>query len=87
MVASRLYQKEDRDLLMRLCIDKMEAIPYLEQAHIAIGNMHLSLKHTLKRIKWMGFYWPTMEKDVHKYIRECTCRKDKSPVVLNAMKL
>ena len=76
--------KEDRDLLMRLCIDKEEAIPYLEQAHIAIGNMNLSPKQTLKRIKRMGVYWPTMDKDVHEHIRECTCQRDKNLDVLNA---
>ena len=44
MVAGRLYKKEGKDVLMRLCIDKEEAIPYMEQAHIAIGNVHLSPK-------------------------------------------
>ena len=35
----------------------------------------------------MGVYWPIMNKDVHKYIRECTCQKEKSLVVLNAVTL
>ena len=73
MVVGRLYWKEDGDLLMKLCIDKEAAILYLEYAHVAIGNMHLSPNQTMKRIKRMGFYWPTMYKDVHEHIRECTC--------------
>ena len=85
MVAGRLYQKEDGDPLMRLCIDKEATVPYLECAHVAIGDMHLSPKQTLNRIKQMGVYWPTMYKDVHKYIRECTCQRDKSLVMLNAI--
>ena len=72
---------------MRLCIDQEEAIPYLEWAHIAIGNMRLSPKQTLNRIKRMGVYWPTIYKDVHEHIRECTCQQDKSPVMLNAITL
>ena len=44
MVAGRLYWKGGKDLLMRLCIDKEEAVPYMEQAHRSIGNMHLSPK-------------------------------------------
>ena len=87
MVAGRLYWKENRDLLMRLCIDKDEAIPYLECAHIAIGNMHLSPKQTQKRTKWMGFYLPTVNKDVFKYNRECTGMRNKSPIVHNAISL
>ena len=26
-----------------------------------------------------------MNKDIHKYIKECTCQKDKNPIVLNAI--
>ena len=44
MVASRLYWKEGKDLLMILFIDKEEVVPYMEHAHMAIGNMHLSPK-------------------------------------------
>ena len=28
-----------------------------------------------------------MNKDVHEYIRECTCRRDENPIVLNAITL
>ena len=51
MVAGRLYWKEDGNPLMRLCIDKEAAVPYLECAHVAIGNMHLSPKQTLEKIR------------------------------------
>ena len=54
MVSSRLYWKEDRDPIMRLCIDEEAAVPYLECAHVAIVNMHLSPKQTFKRIRRMG---------------------------------
>ena len=54
MVAGRLYQKEDGDPLMRFYIDKEEAITYLEWAHLAVDNMHLSPNQTLKRIKRIG---------------------------------
>ena len=86
MVASRLYQKEGKDLLMRLCIERQEAIPYKEHAHVTV-NMHLSLKQTLRRIGCMGVYWPPMNKDVYKYIKECTCLRDRSLVMLNAITL
>ena len=56
MVVGRLYWKEGKDLLMRLCIDIEEEIPYMEHAHIAIGNMNLPPKQTLRRIGFMGVY-------------------------------
>ena len=59
----------------------------MEQANRAIGNMHLSLKKTLRKIRCMGVYWPTMNKDVHKYIKEFTCQREESPIVLNAFTL
>ena len=87
MVAGRLYQKEDGDPLMRLCIGKEATILYLECAHVTIGNMHLSPKQTLERIRRMRVYWPTMYKDVHKNIRECTCQRDKSQAMINTITL
>ena len=72
---------------MTLCIDREEGIPYMEHAHIAIGSMHLSPKQTLRRIGCMVVFWPTMTKDVHEYIRECMCWRDKSPIVHNAITL
>ena len=72
---------------MRFCTDKEAAIPYLECTHVAIGNMHLSPKQTLKRIQRMGVYWPTMYRDVHKHIRECTCQTEKSQALMNAITL
>ena len=35
----------------------------------------------------MRIYWPIMDMDMHKYIRECTFQRDKSPLVLNAITL
>ena len=87
MVSGRLYWKDDRDPIMRLCIDKEAAIPYLENAHVALDNMHLSPKQTLKRVQRMGVYWPTMYRDVHKHIRECTCQMEENQALMNAITL
>ena len=73
MVAGRLYKK-GRDEVLRLCIDSNETTSYLEQAHVAIGNIHMAPDQTLKRIDRMGVYWPTIRKDVYDYVRGCSCR-------------
>ena len=74
-------------MIMRLCIDKEEAVPYMEHAHIVVKNLHLSPKQTVRRIERMGVYWPTMNKDVHEYMRECTYWRDKNIIVLNCITL
>ena len=38
-----------------------------------MGNLHMSLKQTLKRVKRMGINWPTMLQDLHAYVRACYC--------------
>ena len=35
----------------------------------------------------MRVFLPTMYKDVHAYVKECTCQQDKNPVMLNAITL
>ena len=41
MLAKRLY-KLGKDGILRLCIEKNESDIYVEQAHIAIGSIHIS---------------------------------------------
>ena len=55
MLAGRLY-KLGKDGILRLCIEENESKPYVEQAHIAIGNIHISPDQTIKRIERMGVY-------------------------------
>ena len=41
MLAIRLYKLGNNGIL-RLCIERNESDVYVEQAHIAIGNIHIS---------------------------------------------
>ena len=76
MIARRLY-KLGKDGILRLCIERNESDIYVEQAHLAIGNIHISPNQTIKRIERMGVYWPMMRKDVDAYVRRCSCSKEK----------
>ncbi|MCO5560567.1 hypothetical protein L7F22_014182 [Adiantum nelumboides] len=86
ILAGRLYHK-GRDNILHLCIDKEETATYMECAHIAVGNLHLTPTQTLRRIGRMGVYWKTISKDVHEYIRGCCCQMGETPVVFKAMTL
>ena len=76
MLAGRLYKK-GKDGILRLCIEKNKSDVYVEQAHIALGNIHISPDQTIRRIEHMGVYWPTMRKDVYAYVRRCSCSEEK----------
>ena len=79
MLARRLYKKR-KDNILRPCIERNESDVYVEQAYIALGNIHISLDRTKRRIQHMGVYWPTMHKDAHAKVRSCTHCKRKPPV-------
>ena len=72
MIARRLY-KLGKDGILRMYVKTQEAQMYLEQAHIALGNIHMSPRQTIKRVERMGVYWPTMRKDIHSYVQNCSC--------------
>ena len=76
MFAGRLY-KLGKDGILRLCIERNERDIYVEQAHIAIDNIHISPNKTIQRIECMGVYWPMMRKDVYAYECRCSCFEEK----------
>ena len=76
MLARRLYKK-GKDGILSLCVERNESDVYVEQAHIALNNIHISPDQTIRRIERMGVYWPTMRKDVYTYLRRCSCSKEK----------
>ena len=76
MLAGRLYKK-GKDGILRLCIERNESDVHVEQAHIALGNIHISPDQNIKRIERMGVYLPTMRKDVYAFVCRCSCSKEK----------
>ena len=57
----------------------------MKEVHEGICYNHSGGNALAKKILRTRYCWPTMEKDVHEYIRECMCQKDKSTVVHNAI--
>ena len=64
--------------MLRLCIEADEALPYIKQAHVAVGNIHLSPVQTIRRVQLMGVYWPTLQKYIYNHIHDCTCKMGKA---------
>ena len=60
---------------------------YIQEAHVAIGNIHQPPEQTLRRIEHMGVFWPSMRKDVYDYVRGCSCEMGANLVAVNAITL
>ena len=70
LVDDELYCRTAEDLLLK-CL-------YLDQARVAIGEVHEDICGTHQsapKMKWLlrraGFYWPTMMSDCFKYYKGC----------------
>ena len=72
MIARWLY-KLGKDGILRLCVETQKIWMYPEQAHITLGNIHMSPRQTIRRVERMGVYWPTMRKDIPSYVNNCSC--------------
>ena len=55
IIAGRLY-KLGKDGILTLFVETQETDIYLEQAHITLGNIHISPRQTTKRVEKMGVY-------------------------------
>ena len=78
-VIARIMYNLDQDNILRLCIETMEKPHYLQQAHVAIGGIHMAGSQTLKRVLWLGVWWPTMRNKVYESVRKCHECQTKPP--------
>jgi hypothetical protein len=68
-------------------VPKSERKTVLTRSHDDVFGGHLGKDKTFARIK-ERFYWPNYEKDVEKYVRECTvCARIKAPPSYNQEEL
>ena len=77
MLAGRMYHL-GWDGILRLCIEPQKE-HYLVATHIAIGGIHMAADHTIRRILWVGVWWPTMRAEVHDFVHTCLECQEKPP--------
>jgi ribonuclease HI len=65
-----LYRRSFDGLFLR-CLRKGETNQAMEEAHSGVCGAHQSGPKLYHRIKWMGYYWPTMVKDCMDYAKRC----------------
>jgi len=78
-----LFRMNYDSILLR-CLEKFEAEKVLQELHDRPAGGHYARDATTHKILHVGYYWPTLFKDAHSYIRRCkifqtTNRRQKKP--------
>ena len=53
------------------CINEEEAKYILEEIHEGIYGDHASPRSLISKVIRMGYFWPTLQKDVKEFVKKC----------------
>eukprot|EP00253_Pinus_taeda_P005266 PITA_05266 len=65
-----LFKKNYDSILLR-CIEKIEAQKVLQELHDRPAGGHFGADTTAHKIIHAGYYWQTLFRDTHEYVRKC----------------
>eukprot|EP00253_Pinus_taeda_P012820 PITA_12820 len=65
-----LFKKNYDSVLLR-CLEKAEAQKVLQELHDGPAGGHFGADTTSHKIIHAGYYWPTLFRDAHEYVRKC----------------
>nr|GFA49389.1 reverse transcriptase domain-containing protein [Tanacetum cinerariifolium] len=64
------------DQVIRRCVHGKEALDILEACHNGPTGGHHGANLTAKKVFDVGFFWPTIYKDTHKFVKNCdSCQR------------
>jgi hypothetical protein len=64
------------DGIYRRCVTKEEGQDILSKCHDSTYGGHLATSRTIARVLQSGFFWPSMFKDAHYYVKHCdSCQR------------
>ena len=78
LIAGHLYYR-DRDTVLKQVACPEEYFSILRDAHVLSCGQHLARDHTVRMVKWQGFWWPTLHEDAAKYVRACVVYRAHDP--------
>ena len=87
IIANQLYHR-GKDGSLRICVIEVEYLKVLFYAHSCLPSGHFSAEVTTKAIMRAGLWWPTLFRDVNKYVWRCDeCQRYKAPICRDEMPL
>lgn len=70
LTVDTLYRQGLDGTLLR-CLGRNDSDSALHELHEGICGTHSSGTTLAKKLLWMGYYWPTMEKDSYHFAKKC----------------
>lgn len=75
------------DYIFLKCLEKFKAEKVLQELHDGTVGGHFWGDTTAPKILYTGYYWPTLFKDTHNYVRKCkvfqiAARRQRNPALL-----
>jgi hypothetical protein len=87
MLGSVLY-KLGKDGVLRRCIFESEVENILQGCHADVCGGHFAGDSTARKVLLAGFWWPSLFKDAHRFVRRCDpCQRVGKPIPSSAMPL
>ena len=59
------------DRVFRRCVSEKEGLDILKHCHEGLTGGHHGPSYTAKKVFDSGFYWPTVFKDAHSFVKSC----------------
>ena len=59
------------DQMIRRCVAKEETGDILQQCHASLYGGHFGGERTAVKVLQAGFYWPSLFKDAHEFVKRC----------------
>ena len=63
--------RRNYDLVLLRCLKKTEVRKLLQELYDGLAGGHFEGDTTSQKILHAGYYWPTLFKDAHEYVRKC----------------
>eukprot|EP00253_Pinus_taeda_P022031 PITA_22031 len=65
------YRRRNYDSILLRCLEKPEAQKVLQELRDGPTRGHFGVDTTAHKIIHAGYYWPTLFRDTHEYVRKC----------------
>jgi hypothetical protein len=80
MLIKGVLHKEGADGRLRRCLEKSEVEAVLRALHEEDAGGHFASANTARKILDAGYWWPSIHKDVHLFVRSCdACQRTGKP--------
>ncbi|KAL3689424.1 hypothetical protein R1sor_015733 [Riccia sorocarpa] len=87
LVNDDLY-RVGRDLILRRCVAPEEVFSVVKACHTDPAGGHFNSKASIRKVYDIGYWWPTVTKDVHQFISACDeCQRYGKPGQFHRMTL